>query len=816
MAVKLEVPEPITKEWKPGESGLLDAPSPLDRINRMRRDFLAVRPSVCPERGLLWTESMKATEGEPQIVRNAKALAHVLRNMTVWIGKDELIVGNQASKPRATIICPELSYDWLIKEMDEFPLEKRPGDAFEISDDVKQKLKGIADYWKGKTVHDTAKNLMSKEVLRTEATYGKGLFFAGNYFFTGVGHISPYYKKVLEKGYNGIKKEAEEAYAKLDLTDPSQQRKRAFYEAILITCDAVKDFAKRYVDLAKQMAEKEGKDRKEELLQIAKNCEQVPANPARSFWEALQAWWFVQLIIQIESNGHSISPGRFDQYMWPYYKKDIDSGTITKEFAQELIEHAFYKLNEINKVRDWGSTKAFGGYPMFQNIIVGGKKPEGTDGTNELSYMCLDAVAHLRLPQPSISVRVHNQTPEDFLIKASKVTKIGLGMPAWFNDELIIPSMLSRGRTPEDANDYCIIGCVEPDVGGREYGWHDSAFFNLNHCLENALNDGVCITGEQLGPKTGSLDKFKTFEEVLDSYTKQVKYFVRLLIECNNAIDAAHMTKKPLPFLSTVIEACIERGLDVSAGGAKYNFTGPQGIGIANVADGLSALKKWVFEEKKYTGDQVLKALKANWEGYEDMRALFKSDKTPHYGNDDDYADELAYKAALVYCKEVEKYKNLRGGTFQPGLYPVSANIPAGAVQAATPDGRKAGDAIADGISPVHANDFKGPTAVVLSASKLNHLIASNGTLLNMLFSPGALAGTVGDKNFLAMMKVFFDRKGLHAQHNVVSKEMLLAAQKNPERYAGLVVRVAGYSVFFTGLDKALQDDIIERTELEF
>jgi formate C-acetyltransferase len=467
---------------------------------------------------------------------------------------------------------------------------------------------------------------------------------------------------------------------------------------------------------------------------------------------------------------------------------------------------------------------------MFQNLIVGGKTPHGEDATNKLSFMCLDATAHTRLPQPSISVRWNNDSPEDLLVKGSKVTKIGLGMPSWYNDELIIPSMLNRGRSIEDANDYCIIGCVEPDVWGREYGWHDAMFFNLNFCLELALNDGVCLNcseqcmvydkcvgaGEQLGPKTGKLSDFKTFEEVQESYTKQVEYFVHLAQEFNNAEDAGHMIHKSLPFLSTVMEPCIERGLDVTAGGAKYNYTGPQGIGMSNAGDGLTAVKKLCYDDKEVTPGTLLEALNANWEGYEDLRAKVNGRDMPHYGNDDDYADDLTAWASEVYCKAMEKAPNPRGGIFQPGLYPVSGNVPAGSLQWATPDGRKAGEAIADGVSPVHGHDFKGPTALVRSASKLDHLIASNGTLLNMKFTPNSLAGTVGDKNFLAMTKVYFDRKGLHAQHNVVSRDMLLDAQKNPDNYSGLVIRVAGYSVFFTGLDKAVQDDIIDRTQLEF
>jgi len=832
----IQVPEPFDKEWKAGESGLVEEPSPFERVNKWRKDFLATVPPLCAERAMLWTESVKATHGQPQIVRNAKALAHVLANMTIFISKYELIVGNQASSMRASPVFPEISYEWLMKEMDEFPPENRPGDAFPMTDETKAELRSIADYWKGETTHDFSKSLMTKEILRAEAGYGKGVFLGGNYFFTGVGHICAYFPKVFEKGFNGIKKDAQEAYDKLKdengvIVDPKDAKKRAFYEAELITCDGVMAFAKRYAKLARDMAAKErDPGRKEELEQIAKNCDQVPANPARNFWETCQSFWFVQLIIQLESSGHSISPGRFDQYMYPSYKKDVGAGTITKEFAQELIEHLWIKLSEINKIRDWGSTKAFGGYPMFQNLGVGGKTPAGADATNDLSFMCLDATAHTRLPQPSIIIRWHNEGDENLYVKASKVTKIGLGMPAWYNDEVIIPAMLNRGRSIEDANDYCIIGCVEPDVWGREYGWHDAMFFNLNFCLELALNDGKCLNcsskcmiydqcvgaGEQLGLKTGKLSDYKTFDEVKAAYEKQVKYFVHLAQEFNNAEDAGHQVRKPLPFLSLVDEPCVERGIDVTAGGAKYNYTGPQGVGMANAGDGLVALKKLCYDEKSVTPDTMLKALKANWEGYEDIRAKIQGPDMPHYGNDDDHADEMTAWASLVYCKAMEKCPNAHGGIFQPGLYPVSGNVPAGAMQAATPDGRAVGEAITDGVSPVHGHDIMGPTAVVLSAAKLDHLIASNGTLLNQLFAPDALAGSVGDKNFLAMIKVFFDRKGLHVQHNVVSKDVLLAAQKEPEKFAGLVVRVAGYSVFFTGIDKALQDDIIERTELSF
>lgn len=823
--------EPIDREWEAGSSGLVDEPSPFPRINEWRKKFQKVTPEICPERALLWTESYAQTEGEPQEVRMAKALAHSLKNMSIWIGDEELLVGNQASNPRAAPVFPEISYDWFLDEMEEFPFEKRPGDRFLIDEETKEKLRGIGDFWKGKTVHERIKGMMPEDALMAEVSYGAGVFLAVNYFFTGVGHIQANFREVFAKGFLGIKAEAEEGLEKLDLSDPENIPKRSFYQSIIITCDAVIDFAKRYADLAREMAgEEEDPQRQEELEQIAENCDRIPANPPRNFWEALQVWWFVQLIIQIESSGHSISPGRFDQYMYPFYERDIEEGAITREFAQELIEVAWMKLNEINKIRDWGSTKAFGGYPMFQNLILGGQDRQGRDATNELSYMCLDATAHVRLPQPSLSVRIWDETPEDFWTKISKVNKIGLGMPAMYNDGVIIPAMLNRGRSLEDARDYTIIGCVEPDVPGWEYGWHDAAFFNMNYVLELAINDGYCTNcsedcpiwadcagaGDRLGLPTGTLADFQSLDEVKEAYEKQMEHFVRLLAITDNSIDIGHDELKPLPFLSCVIKPCVERGLGVTSGGAKYNFIGPQGVGVANVADGLSAINHLVFENGQMSGAELLEALESDWEGYEDLHALINSEQIPHYGNDDPFVDDLAHYGALVYCKEVEKYRNHHGGMFQPGLYPVSANLPAGAMQGTTPDGRKAGEAVADGVSPVHGHDVRGPTAVVKSAAKLDHEIASNGTLLNQLFHPSALEGTTGDQNFEAMMKVFFDNKGLHDQHNVVGVDMLKDAQKHPEKYSGLVVRVAGYSVFFTTLDPDLQNDIIGRTEGRF
>ncbi len=784
-------------------------PGPTPRVGRVKERFLAIQPEICVERARLVTESYKETEAEPIHIRRAKALEKILAEMTIFIQDDELIVGNQATKPRSSPIFPEFSNKWLEAELDR--LEKRTGDVFLISESKKQTLRELFPYWEGKTSNERATALMTQEAKDAQAA---GVFTVGNYYFNGVGHISVDYAKVLAKGLNGIIAEAEAELDKLDATDPAQLKKMHFLRAVVIANKAVIRFAERFAEEADRLAAKEkAAERKAELQEIARICRKVPAQPAETFWEALQSFWFVQLAIQLESNGHSISPMRFDQYMYPYLKADTD---LTVEKAQELLDLLWIKFTEINKVRDEGSTKAFGGYPMFQNLIVGGQTRDGADATNELSFMCLQATANTQLYQPSISIRVHDGTPDSLYMKALEVSRIGLGMPAYYNDRFIIPGLLSRGLTREDARDYGIIGCVEPQVGGKTEGWHDAAFFNMAKVLELALNNGVDpATGEQLGPKNGDLTSFKSFDDVMEAYRKQMEYFVQLLVISDNAVDIAHGERAPLPFLSSMADDCIAKGKSLQEGGAHYNFTGPQGVGVGNVGDSLTAIKKLVFEEKAVTLDELKQALETNFEGKEDLRQMLIN-RAPKYGNDDEYADGLARGGALIYCQEVEKYTNPRGGRFQPGLYPVSANVPLGTVVGATPDGRKAGTPLADGVSPVSGTDQTGPTAAVKSVAKLDHVIASNGTLLNQKFHPNALKDERGLRNLKAVTETLFHGGGFHVQYNVVGRETLLDAQENPEKYRGLVVRVAGYSAFFTALDKALQDDIIARTEHVF
>lgn len=828
------------------------------RIEKLIDHLYESDPRIEAERALLVTESYQQTESQPTVIRRAKALENILTKMNVVIRPDELIAGNLATTPRGTQIFPEFSNQWLEEEFDR--IEKRTGDVFLIDEQTKRDLSEAFKYWKGKTTNELATELMAPEAL---AAMDAGVFTVGNYFFNGVGHISVDYKKVLEVGLKGIREEAQQAIDALDLGDPEAVEKSHFLEAVIISVDAVSCYAKRLAQKALEEAATQSATRKAELEELAKVLNRVPENPAETFYEALQAFWIVQAVIQIESNGHSISPMRFDQYVYPYYQKDVEGGAISEERAQELLDCLWVKFNDVNKIRDEGSTKAFGGYPMFQNLIVGGQNSRGLDATNPLSFACLDATAHTKLPQPSISIRVWNRTPEALLHKAGQVSRLGLGMPAYYSDEVIIPALENRGITLEDARDYGIIGCVEPQVGGKTEGWHDAAFFNIPKVLEVTLNNGY-VGNQKIGLQTGTVENFSTFEELEAAFNKQMEYFVKLLINADNSVDVAHGQRMPLPFLSSMVDSCIAKGKSLQEGGAVYNFTGPQGVGIANTGDSLMAIKKLVFEQKELTLPELKQVLDSNFgkgsvaaepanlnsldlsklpsdKLVELLQGLLANEQAPvqtapattatkdgeyirqllingapKFGNDIDEVDYMVRDVALTYCQEVQKYTNPRGGTFQPGLYPVSANVSLGAITGASADGRLAEEPLADGVSPTSGRDTNGPTAAMNSVSKLDHHIASNGTLLNQKFHPSAVSGEEGLRNLSALIRGYFDQKGMHVQFNVISREILMDAQKNPDKYKNLVVRVAGYSAHFVSLDKTIQEDIISRTEQVF
>ena len=824
------------------------------RIQRLIDHLYENMPVIEANRAVILTESYKATEDEPIIMRRAKAFYAICEKLPIIIRPDELIVGSNTIAPRGCQVFPEYSFSWLEDEFD--TVSTRSADPFYISEDTKKTLHEVFKYWKGKTTSELATAYMTDDTL---LSMKHNIFTPGNYFYNGIGHFTVKYEEVLAIGFEGIKAKAQTALDAIDCTDPDYQKRSTFLEAVKISCDAAMLYAKRYALLALEEA-KECSDpvRQRELLQIAENCARVPAKPAQSFYEACQSFWFVQELLQTESSGHSISPGRFDQYMYPYFKADLEAGKLTREQAQEYMDCIWVKLNDLNKCRDAASAEGFAGYSLFQNLIAGGQNEEGMDVTNDLSFMCIEAAMHVPLPQPSLSVRVWNKTPHSFLIKAAKLTRTGIGLPAYYNDEVIIPSLMSLGVSLQDARTYNIIGCVEPQAHGKTDGWHDAAFFNMCRPLELVFSNGM-DGGEQVGPRTGEISDFATFDDFFNAYKEQMNYFIKLLVNADNSIDVAHAERCPLPFQSCMIDDCIGKGKSLQEGGAIYNFTGPQGFGIANVADSMLAIKQLVYDEKKLTLADFKDALDNNFghgfsiqkctEVTENiMRELLEKGQSvsvedasricqavyqssidhadrarydeilkmiadvPKYGNDNEEADLLARDVAYTYTKPLENYRNPRGGIYQAGLYPVSANVPLGAQTGATPDGRLANTPVADGVGPMQGRDVQGPTATANSVSMLDHMIASNGTLFNQKFHPSALTGQEGLEKFVALLRTFFENKGMHMQFNVVSVETLLDAQKHPEKYRSLVVRVAGYSAHFTTLSKSLQDDIIKRT----
>ncbi|MBB4301440.1 formate C-acetyltransferase [Rhodobium orientis] len=837
--------------------------TPTDRVIRLKNQILNARPHVESERAVLATEAYKATEGLPAILRRAKVAEKIFNELPITIRDDELVVGSITKNPRSTEICPEFSFDWVEKEFD--TMATRMADPFEIPKETAAELHEAFKYWPGKTTSDLATSYMSK---KTKDCMANGVFTVGNYFFGGVGHVCVDYGKILAIGFRGVIADAVKKLDELDQMDPSYIKKQQFYNAIIITYNAAINFAHRYADKAEELARTESNPtRKQELQQIAQNCRRVPENGASTFWEACQTMWFIQCMLQIESSGHSISPGRFDQYMDPYLQADT---SISREFAQELVDCIWIKLNDVNKTRDEVSAQAFAGYAVFQNLCVGGQTSDGLDATNDVSYMCMEAVAHVRLPAPSFSIRVWQGTPDEFLYRAAEVVRLGLGVPAVYNDEVIIPALQNRGVALADARDYGIVGCVEPQAIHKTEGWHDAAFFNVAKVLEITLNGGKA-GDTQLGPVTSGMTSWTSLDDFYDAFQTQMAFFVKHLVEADNCVDYAHAERAPLPFLSAMVDDCMGSGKSVQEGGAIYNFTGPQAFGVADTGDSVYAMKKFVFDEKSLNmadlkaaldanfglaagastaaangepteeqvyaavrkvlvnssstdmstlKDEVYRTLSANGgngagEGkYESIRRML--DSAPAFGNDIDDVDLIARKCAQIYCKEVEKYTNPRGGQFQAGIYPVSANVLFGKDVSALPDGRPAKAPLADGVSPRQGKDVKGPTAAANSVAKLDHFIASNGTLYNQKFLPSALAGDGGLKNFASLVRSYFDHKGMHVQFNVIDRQTLLDAQKDPEAHRDLVVRVAGYSAQFVVLAKEVQDDIISRTEQTF
>lgn len=841
--------------------------NPTERVVRLKNMILQAKPYVESERAVLATEAYKENEQLSAIMRRARVVEKIFNELPVTIRQDELIVGAVTINPRSTEICPEFSYDWVEKEF--HTMEHRVADPFIIPKKTADDLHEAFKYWPGKTTSSLAASYMSQG---TKESMASGVFTVGNYFYGGVGHVSVDYGKILKIGFRGIINLVTRQLENLDRSEPGYIKKEQFYNAVIISYQAAINFAHRYAQEATRLARLESNPvRKRELEQIAQNCQRVPENGASNFWEACQTFWFLQSMLQIESSGHSISPGRFDQYMYPYLAADT---SISKEFAQELVDCCWIKLNDINKTRDEISAQAFAGYAVFQNLCVGGQTEDGRDATNLLTWMCMEATAHVRLPQPSFSIRVWQGTPDEFLFRACELVRMGLGVPAMYNDEVIIPALQNRGVSLHDARDYCIIGCVEPQAPHRTEGWHDAAFFNVAKVLEITLNNGRA-GGKQLGPVTGEMTGYASIDDFFTAFKKQMAHFVHQLVEACNSVDIAHGERCPLPFLSALVDDCIGRGKSLQEGGAIYNFTGPQAFGIADTGDSVYAIQKQVFEDRKLSLDELKSALDANFghatgsvphaagvksslseqeihemvkriidqhgsldpaaiknevyrqlasgtpstladnsSRFEEIRHILAN--SPCFGNDIDEVDLVARRCALIYCQEVEKYTNPRGGQFQAGIYPVSANVLFGKDVAALPDGRRAKEPLADGVSPRQGKDTQGPTAAANSVAKLDHFIASNGTLYNQKFLPSSLAGEQGLRHFSGLVRNYFDKKGMHVQFNVIDRKTLVEAQNNPQQHQDLVVRVAGYSAQFVVLAKEVQDDIISRTEQQF
>jgi formate C-acetyltransferase len=780
---------------------------PSERVAGLKRRLLTTERVIDVERARYATESYRATEGQPMALRRAKMLLHLVRSMSLTIYPDEIMVGNRSLLPRMGVIAPEGAVEWIDRELEILPT--RPQDRFQINaEQIKELREEIFPYWRGQTLEDTVAVSIPAEVQR--AVRGKA--FSLNQTDHAQGHILPEVETWLRLGVRGLREKVLVARGQSEVQTEAQQ---VFYEAALLALQAAQELMRRYADLARHMADTSDKvGRSQELDQIAEICAWLSENPARDFRDALQAVWFLFTLLQIESNASSFSPGRFDQYILPYLERDLESGRLALPQAQELLEHLWLKFSEVVLLRSSSSARYFAGFPIGFNIVVGGQLPGGGDATNLLSYMCLRAQTDLGLTQPNLSIRIHQDSPEEFLQTAAFVIGKGSGMPQVFNDEVIIPGQLNRGITPEDAQNYAVVGCVELSTPGKALGWSDASMFNLTRVLELTLFGGQDPqTGEQFGLATSPLDQMQSFDDLEATYDQQLAYFIGLMVQGCNLVDRIHADIYPSPFLSLVISDCIERGLDVTAGGAHYNFSGVQGVQLANVADSLAALRQAVFDEKWVSAQELLSALQADFSEHEILRQRLIH-RVPKYGNDDDRVDQYAQKWGNRYSDLVAQYPTLRGGVYQPGFYTVSAHVPMGANVGATPDGRHAGTPLADGgLSPVAGQDRRGATAALQSVSKINLKLASNGTLLNMKFLPSFFAGPAAIKKFVLLLRGFCRLHIPHVQFNVVSAETLRQAQAHPEEYRSLVVRVAGYSAYFIELDQELQDEIIRRTE---
>jgi len=783
-----------------------------ERLGRLREGALGT-PELCIERAYLMTESYKETENEPHLIRRAKALEKILKEMTIHIEDGELIVGRATSTRRGGPLTPEINWDWCQEQMDTISTD---WDEFApVAEEEKAKMKEILTYWKGKSLYDRLRALVPENVLRLhyKTILPAGSSISNMHLGT---HNSPDYQMLLIKGLNGIKKEVDEELTKLNLAEIKDFRKPQFLNAVNITLEAAGSFAKRYAGLARSLAQKETDvRRKAELERIAQTCDWVPANPARSFYEALQSVWFTYIVLMIEGWGPGRSFGRPDQYLYPFYKKDIEGGRITKEEARELIALFCIKVNELAMRFSFVTVRTAAGLNMLSNIILGGLTKDGREAVNELSYLFLDAEEDIRMHAEEFVIRVHKNTPDAFLMKACEVAKLLRGKLKFVSDETAIQQLLSDGKPLEYARDYIVSGCVLPAVPGYSFDIIGGPL-SLPLMLELALNNGASrLTSEQIGPKTGDPREFKSYNEVWDAYKKQVEALIPVAILVRNVDRELFAEFAPTPFQSSLFHGCIEKGLDITNGGtAPYITDGISAVGAPNVGDSLAAIKKAVFEDRKITMDRLIDALDKNFEGEEEILHILKS--APKFGNDDDYVDSIVNEVLINICDEVVRYRGFAGSIFNVTAYIAAGNIQMGSLVGALPDGRRACEPLAEGgVSPYQGRNVSGPTATMRSVTKLDLVRLTGGSALNMRFSPDTLKDEAKMRKFVSLIRTYCETGGYHVQFNIIDSDTLRDAQRYPEKYKDLLVRVATYSAYFVQLGPEVQNDIIARTEFQ-
>ncbi|MGN0883521.1 glycyl radical protein [Cloacibacillus porcorum] len=781
----------------------------VKRIAGMKERMITNCPTeLLPERALLVTEAYKLYAAEPPVLKRAYALRHILENMTLFIDDEELFVGHNSPKPRSPIACPELGARWILADLDNFAT--RPADSIGITDENKKILRECLEGWQEASLDSVTAGLVSAEA---RSAIAEAMITVGAQG-TAHGNIAVNNKKLLEKGLRGIIDEIEAKLASFKPRCAADGNKIDFWRAAKLSCEAVIAFAHRYADEAqRRAAECSDPVRREELYEIAAVLKRVPEFPAANFREALQSVWLIYVVTQIEADPHAMLLGRFDQYMYPYYKKDVEAGRLTDDEAVELLAHIWIKCTAIIKLMDSVTTRTFAGFPLFQNITLGGQGPRGEDACNKLTGLIMEAAAVARVPQPSLSFRYHNKVDPDALLKACETIKLGLGYPAVMNDNCIIPKHLIRGATLEEARGYCM-NCVESDIEGACDSRSNGGYVNLPKAFLLALNDGADpATGRQAGPHTGKLADFKNFEELMVAFESQVAYFVELIVRAYDLIDGAHAAHAPEPFTSALLDDCIETGLTRQEGGVRYNFSGIFGVGLASAADAMAAVRKVIFDDGSASPEALLNALRDDFASAPELKKLCEA--APKFGNDDDYADLLARDASHIFCKEVVQYPCMRGGFYIPELHSVSTHVYFGELTGATPDGRPAATPFSDGASPVGGRDRNGPTAAVCSMSKIDHMEVLQGVLYNQKFSPSVLSAPNSAALLADYVRAWCDLGGHHIQFNIVSSDDLKEAQRQPDDYRDLIVRVAGYSAYFAELNENTQNEIIARTEYE-